>query len=178
MGTVNKYVLIEEGFQYGVVEAKSAESALAVAIDNVDRSNYDSDDCDGTLWIDVEVCRVCDHDEDTECDCADDREKSAVQLDPDEPECAGSEHMWESPEWLGGLKENPGVWGHGGGVLITKACTRCGCGKHINTWAQRPDTGEQGFESVRYEVGEFADKLEETSESESEEAKDDGAGAS
>jgi integrase len=44
---------------------------------------------------------------------------STVRLEPSEPDWQNEHlHDWQSP-WsvLGGLKENPGVWGHGGGVV-------------------------------------------------------------
>lgn len=76
-----------------------------------------------------------------------------VSIDPDEPECEdGEEHDWQSPyEVLGGLKENPGVWGKGGGVVCKEVCARCGAYKITDTWAQDRSTGQQGLTSVRYE---------------------------
>jgi hypothetical protein len=56
---------------------------------------------------------------------------------------------------VGGIEENPGVWGHGGGVVINEACVRCGCGRTTDTWAQDPSTGRQGLESVAYEEGAY-----------------------
>lgn len=81
-----------------------------------------------------------------------DREHYTIALDPDEPECIEAEHDWRTPhEIVGGCSENPGVWGHGGGVTIHEICRHCGLQRHTDTWAQRPDTGEQGLRSVRYE---------------------------
>lgn len=86
-----------------------------------------------------------------------------LTLQPEAPKCLDGKrdtHDWQSPHAIvGGIKENPGVWGHGGGVKITEVCVRCGCGRHTDTWAQNPSTGEQGLESVRYEAGEFAAEL-------------------
>jgi len=75
-----------------------------------------------------------------------------VAVDPPEPPCANAGgHDWISPvEVVGGLVENPGVWGKGGGVLITQVCAYCGVYKITDTWAQNPETGEQGLESVTY----------------------------
>lgn len=75
-----------------------------------------------------------------------------VRIDPEEPQCAtGREHKWSSPHSvLGGLKDNPGVRGHGGGVIIREVCKHCRRYKETDTWAQRPDTGEQGLTSVAY----------------------------
>lgn len=136
-----EWQLTEEGEGYDTIEATSAEEALAEAR-NVDRSNYS--DAEGTIWIDVRV-----HCEETGEEASD-----TVTLEPDEPECTEGEHDWQSPhELLGGLRENPGVQGHGGGVVIDEACLHCGCRRTTDTWAQRPDTGEQGLTSVEYEEG-------------------------
>lgn len=80
-----------------------------------------------------------------------------------EPECPESEdgaHDWQAPyEIVGGIKENPGVWGNGGGVIIYGCCMRCGCRRTTDTWAQDMSTGEQGLRAVTYEPGYYADDL-------------------
>ena len=77
----------------------------------------------------------------------------SVRIDPDEPSCVDADgHTWSSRhDLVGGLKENPGVWGNGGGVIINEACLRCGAQKKTNTWDYDRSTGEQGLTSVRYE---------------------------
>jgi len=84
-----------------------------------------------------------------------DEETVTVTLDPDEPDCSGDEHEWAAPyKLVRGIRENPGVWGHGGGVIINEVCLRCGCARVTDTWAQDPATGVQGLRSVAYyEVG-------------------------
>jgi len=81
------------------------------------------------------------------------RDSVTVALEPDEPDCAdGADHDWRSPlSVVGGIAENPGVWGHGGGVIIREVCSRCGAYRVTDTWAQDRETGEQGLRSVRYE---------------------------
>jgi hypothetical protein len=81
-------------------------------------------------------------------------------IEPDEPECIDSEgHNWQSPYSLvGGIRENPGVWGHGGGVIIEEVCMRCGCGRTIDTWAQDYVTGGH-MREVLYSPGEYEDDL-------------------
>lgn len=81
-----------------------------------------------------------------------------VQIDPDEPDCIdGEDHDWQSPiDLVGGCDENPGVYGHGGGVTITELCIHCGCERTMDTWAQDPNTGEQGLESVAYVPGKYS----------------------
>lgn len=96
-----------------------------------------------------------------------DRESHTITIKAEEPGCAdGHEHDWRSPLCLvGGIAENPGVHGHGGGVVITEVCLHCGCKRVTDTWAQNPDTGEQGLESVEYEAGAYdSDELAEARE--------------
>lgn len=76
-----------------------------------------------------------------------------VQCDPPEPECSkDGDHYWISPyDLVGGIEENPGVYGHGGDVVITEACAFCSARRHTDTWAQDPSTGEQGLKAVWYD---------------------------
>jgi hypothetical protein len=88
-------------------------------------------------------------------------ESITVTIEPDEPDCTEGEHDWQSPiEIVGGIKENPGCWGHGGGVIIEEVCLHCGCGRTTDTWAQNPETGEQGLDSVSYSTGKYAEQIE------------------
>lgn len=80
-----------------------------------------------------------------------DMESHKITLEPEAPECIQPEHDWCSPELLGGLKENPGVIGYGGGAISTQACRHCGRYRVVNTWAQDPCDGMQGLESVEYQ---------------------------
>lgn len=68
------------------------------------------------------------------------------------PDCvSGSGHDWQRPhQVVGGLEANPGVRGHGGGVVITEVCAHCGIFKVTDTWASDPATGEQGVWKVTY----------------------------
>ncbi len=133
--------LYEEGHCYATVTAQDRDDALQQAIANVDRDNYL--DAEGTIWIDVCVRNTLTGDE----------ESGTVQLDEPEPDCVDSEeHDWQSPySVVGGLRENPGVWGNGGGVIIKTVCAHCGMYRITNTWAQRHDTGEEGLTDVTYE---------------------------
>lgn len=152
---LRKYELCEDGHWYDTIEAVSLEAALAVARDNVDSGNYEYE---GTLWLDVRARDV----ETGETD------RDTVALDPPEPECTKVKHDWQSPhEIVGGIEENPGCWGHGGGVIMTAVCMHCGCARITDTWAQRPDTGEQGLTSVSYEAGKYDDQVEAMRERES-----------
>ena len=73
-------------------------------------------------------------------------------FEPAVPDCTQEAHDWQAPHSVvGGLEENPGVVGHGGGVCMTSACSHCGTYRTLDTWAQNPQTGEQGLESTRYD---------------------------
>ena len=139
---MNRYKLCEEGCWYDVVEAPSLEAALKIAVGNARGSNYGEPA--ETIWIDVRAQSK---------DNADDEDTATVALHPREPGCTDHrDHDWRSPICIvGGNRENPGVIGHGGGVKIHEVCRHCGTHMHTNTWAQRPDTGEQGLRSIRYE---------------------------
>jgi len=92
-----------------------------------------------------------------------DRDSFKVRLDPPEPACAdGKAHDWQAPhEIVGGIEDNPGVWGNGGGVIINEVCMRCGCARIINTWAQDRSDGTQGLRSTRYEPGKYSEAIHE-----------------
>jgi len=64
-----------------------------------------------------------------------------IALDPSEPKCTENQaHDWQSPiAIVGGIKSNPGVWGHGSGVITKQVCMQCGCKKlQIRTRKIRP----------------------------------------
>lgn len=138
------------------IRAKHLDDACEQAREWVLDGEWGGEDgtVDKTIWVD---CAVEDLQRDT-------LEVVTVEIDPDEPMCDGEDgelgHDWcNDYEVVGGCKSNPGVWGSGGGVRIVEACRRCGCAKVTDTWAQRPDTGEQGLTSVEYEPGRFASKV-------------------
>lgn len=134
-----------------VIEAADLAGARREARELAE-SGYEPAEDGRTYWVDVHILDF----ESEEC-----VETVTVEIDPEEPECEGDDdHDWQSPiELVGGIRENPGVFGHGGGVIITEACVRCGCARITDTWAQRRDTGEQGLRSVQYERDRYTDKL-------------------
>ena len=117
------------------------------------------DTTDGTTWVSVHIIDLSGVPEgENEWDY---RETLNLTIEPDEPSCTASEHDWQSPlEIVGGIKENPGVWGNGGGVVIHAVCIHCGCERVRDTWAQNSETGEQGVESVTYYPANYADEVE------------------
>jgi hypothetical protein len=74
-----------------------------------------------------------------------------VLIECSPPDCAeGCAHDWQAPHIVvGGIEENPGVYGSGGGVRYTEVCPHCGTYKKGDTWATGP-TGEP-YHKVWYE---------------------------
>ena len=136
-----EYQLCEGDHWYSTVVAASLEDALEAARDGVDHGNYD-DDRQSTLRIQVRARCVETGDEDSD----------TVVIDPAEPECAdGCEHDWCSPhDVVGGLRENPGVYGHGGGVISTEVCSHCGAYRTTDGWATDRADGTQGHTEISY----------------------------
>lgn len=109
---------------------------------------------ESTMWVCARAWPLSAVDEDG--DVLGDITEVTVAIDPEEPSClcTRTEHAWRAPHsLLGGCQESPGVRGHGGGVIIREVCIACGCERITDTWAQNPDTGEQGLHSVSYETG-------------------------
>lgn len=143
-----KWELIEDGCHFATIEADTLEQACERA-----RATYDGDSLqplESTVWCKVHVVRADDGDD------SDDPLSDTIRItvDPTEPPCAEGrrKHRWHAPHSVvGGIEENPGVWGHGGGVTIHEVCKHCGCHRHTDTWAQDPEDGSQGHTSIRYE---------------------------
>lgn len=133
------YLIIDQDSGQATTRASDADEAIDWYADSID-FGADNDNI-RSFWVSITA-----HDRDGI------RTSRKVQIDPTEPPCEdGNEHNWTSPhEIVGGLKENPGVWGHGGGVVITEVCSHCGLRRITDTWAQDPTDGEQGLTSVEY----------------------------
>jgi rRNA maturation endonuclease Nob1 len=118
----------------------SAESGEAVAQEYVDDGDWG--ERTSTDWIDVWAWRrALALDEDGQVITIEiDRDRHTIEINPEEPDCTHNEHDWHERD----------VRGHGGGVIITDVCAHCGRYMIVDTWAQRPDTGEQGLRSIEY----------------------------
>ena len=114
-----------------IIEAESAKAAYQKWVDTGDWGNDAK-----TTWV---TCHAVPLDADGER-IEDESESHTIAIDPTEPDCCGGEHDWA----------NSGVYGHGGGVICTEVCRHCGLHKITDTWAQNPETGEQGMTSVKY----------------------------
>jgi hypothetical protein len=139
-----EWALVEEGQQYDTTTASSAEDALEEARDNVDRDNYSAPD--RTLYIVVRA----------HCAETDEDEIDVVVLQPEAPSCESDTHQWwDAGEVFGGESTH----GHGAGVICHEVCLQCGVARITDTWATRPDTGEQGCREVRYDADLYADEI-------------------
>lgn len=146
---VRPYTLAECGQSYDTTWAVDLAAALTTAEDNFDASNY-NEWANETQWIRVEARDML----------TGDHTGTTMTIEPDQPKCSHDDgHDWHSPySVLGGLKENPGVWGHGGGVIIRAVCRHCGVYRITDTWAQNPETGEQGLTSTSYQDADDASR--------------------
>lgn len=133
------------------IEARDLADARRQAADWVREGDYGV--LESTIWV---RCAIDDPDDEDAL-----TEWVTVSIDPDEPPCRGGEvHDWQSPhDIVGGIEDNPGVWGNGGGVVIHECCMLCGCARVTDTWAQDRETGRQGLHSVSYEPGKYAEDL-------------------
>lgn len=138
------------------LECPDAESGRAAAQEYVDNDDNDDKSTEfKTTWSKIWAWRrglALDGDGNV-VEVAVDRGQHKVEVHPDEPDCVeGFDHDWRAPiELVGGIKENPGCWGHGGGVVIHEICVICGCRRITDTWAQDMEDGQQGLRSIEYQ---------------------------
>jgi hypothetical protein len=156
------YALVgDEGAESDPFEAGSDEEAIAEARQRVGEW-IDPTEISDTAWVVERLVEVV----------GDERREVGEVARRIEPEAAttcpnGEEHEWVDDGTLyrlvGGLRDNPGVWGHGGGVTITEVCRRCGTEVVRDTWCQCGDYPSPGAEHVhRYvTVGKYREELEE-----------------
>lgn len=120
-----KYQVVAEGGGETEIEADSIEGIEELAAEWMQDGDWGTPRSYARVYI-------------TELDAAGDEtdEHWSIEVivgdDVDEPDCVeGQEHDWQSPEWLGGCKENPGVWGIGGTQIASQTvCVHCGAYRH------------------------------------------------
>jgi len=137
---MNTYRVFEDGYETDCVVAKSDDEALHNVLMDFDEEVYRAET---TVWVRIIVRNEEDPDEEL---------SDYVTVYPSEPDCVEyHEHDWQSPySVVGGCRENPGVYGHGGGVIITTVCRHCGKYMVEDSWAQDPETGQQGLDTIAY----------------------------
>jgi len=119
---------VSDGVSAAVVDAGNIEEAMGLAKEWLEGVYSVHPGYPKTVWVDATVT------------CGDETARVTVQFDPPVPICTQGGHMW--------IKGS--VIGHGPGVVVRELC-KCGVWRVTDTWAQRPDTGEQGLERVWYE---------------------------
>jgi len=117
------YTVDVDGFEIEIAADCAADAARAY----VDDGEWGADEA--TVFIPV---RTTDPDGETEW--------FSFAIHPCEPKCTDGRrgHDWHRE---GGIAENPGVWGHGGGTVTTETCRHCGITRQTDTWASTPDGG-------------------------------------
>ena len=139
----------DDGYQDVVVGAEDGDDARCKWVESYDRES-------ATQWVDVRSWRQA-IDQSGSIEQVDD-ESDLVEIEPIEPDCPSGEHDWQAPhDVVGGIESNPGVWGHGAGVVIREVCVRCGCGRTTDTWAQCGAV--QGLRSIEYVEDAYLDDI-------------------
>jgi hypothetical protein len=135
------------------VDYPDAASGLEAAREYVESGDWG--EVESTQWVTVYAWRVAlARDEDGDIvDVTLDRDSHSIGIDPEEPECpCADRHKWSDDHSLvGGCESNPGCFARGGGAICHYVCVYCGLERRDNSWAQNPETGEQGLDSVSYE---------------------------
>lgn len=130
-------------------DAETGDEAAETYVEDGDWGEPES-----TEWIHVRAWRAGYRIEDGALEEIEiDDETYSIEIDTPEPDCDddSDEHDWCSPfSVVGGIKENPGVWGHGGGVKITEVCRHCGTYRDTDTWATNRSDGTQGHTTIAY----------------------------
>lgn len=131
---------VRDGYESEEFDAADDNAAIAFADAWLEDGDWPRDE---TQYLTASVYRM------PENECVG---EATLTLQPLPPACAGGhDHDWCSPHRVvGGLRENPGVFGSGGGVKVVEVCRHCGRRQHTDTWATNPNTGEQGVERVWY----------------------------
>lgn len=132
---------VTDGQTTDIIEADTAEEAAREYVEagEYGQTPMSSGDPVETVHVPVHV-QPASADETDTLSC----ERVLVTIEPDEPACSDERgHDWRDGE----------PWGHGGGVIVTDRCARCGLRRKTDTWDQASD-GEQGLTTVRYERGE------------------------
>ena len=127
-----KYEMREDSGAREIIEAADIEDALAQAREWAADGTYDE-----RVSVTVRVTAL-----DADGDYTGETTSGEVEAgpEPEVPSCAeGEEHDWQSPEWLGGCRENPGVWSEGGTRMrFVAVCANCAMFRTtISTGTQR-----------------------------------------
>lgn len=130
-------------------DGSSSVAIIAASVEDATRQAHAivaslSGETEDTTWVDIRL----------HCLLTGAVHPLTFTLDPEPPECLpGHTHEWMAPLGIvGGSQNSPGVHrGTYGGYLIHNVCRYCARHRIRDTNATRPDTGESGLRSVRYE---------------------------
>ena len=143
--TAEPTFFVETGFCGSVIKAASWDEAMSRAAEYMAEFHYSADErgkqrisytvyrlpAGTTIWdedhispADQHICEVT----------GESRDATHVKWGT-APDCPHGEHEFLSTlEHEGGLKENPGTWGHGGACIIKSHCMHCGLPKTDDYW--------------------------------------------
>lgn len=157
-GTATTYTL-SDGASEEEIEAADRDDARKQAEEWARGGDWGVEEDQRYVYVDVRIYEVGEGEDGEHIEELVDT--VTVAIAPEEPDCTHEDgHDWQAPhEIVGGIESNPGVWGHGGGIIADECCMRCGCRRRTDTWAQRSDTGEQGLEEVTYQPGYYAEQI-------------------
>ncbi len=124
--TLNTYIADDGNAEIEVIASSAAEAAQEY-VDGGDWGEHAA-----TTWVNVYITDPAEPDAHPEM--------HKVAIDPVEPGCHEPKHEYRQT----------GVSGHGGGVRIHEECPHCGTRRITDTWAQDPQDGFQGLDSVEY----------------------------
>lgn len=130
------------------IHASSLEDAIRQGREWIEAGDWEQGECEETLECAVaEIIRDEDGDIDEDATWSADRHDCSGTLPAkDAPECLDGDpdsHDWQSPySVVGGIKENPGVWGSGHGhVKICEVCACCGAYRTTDHGATNSSNG-------------------------------------
>jgi hypothetical protein len=94
---------------------------------------------------------------DPDGDDMDGDERGSVDVEVgDDPDAIGEcgtdddDHDWQAPEFLGGCRENPGVWCKGGTIMeFLTVCSKCGTYRHQTDYGVQRNPGQADEVSYR-----------------------------
>lgn len=140
------YEYVEETGHSETLKAASLGEALAEARSLLRAGDWGQAGSRKSIHVEA-VVRVLDEDGG---EVGGERHPVSARIDPKPPEPEGISHDWQSPhQVLGGMEENPGVFGKGGGAVVTEVCANTGWYRVTDGWDQ--SQGPEPVETIEYE---------------------------
>ena len=133
-----RYEIREDSGASEIIEADSLEDAMNQARDWASDGSYQE-----RVMVTVRATLLDRKGKPVPYETASDEVEAGPE--PEEPECAeGKEHDWCAPyEVVGGIEENPGVWGLGGtSMSFLTVCRHCGSYRTVLSRGSQRNPGE------------------------------------